>query len=397
MIILCAKARNESLYLVDWLAWHAQYDFEKIIIATHDNDDSSLDLLNECKEYFPIEVLDVSGEPLNGRDLGDRSHDAIWSRLSENDILINIDIDEYVVFDQPVSQFKQKIENFFLSNPDSSLWMKYITVGGCFSHDLSVPAIEDFTRIRPGRKGLESWGKSIVIKGVTPQKLSSHVLLNETGTHPPLLDFNGLDSRHTTWSSSGLQLLHAIVRSPSHYRLRRMRGEAKGRGKKRLNQHNRRVAFKYDYLYFITNQFSPVKARSDIILGEQLRNFRRSRSWMLENQKIKTIFGDEVRKSEIIIHEVKENNFFDVAISINLCFLNKTQIKNFFDENKNFYKKERDLDFILFFLNFLKTQKYHKDWMIFYIWAWRNINHIDISENKLRPLEFLRAILCFLR
>lgn len=96
--LLTAKAKNEGLYIVEWLAWYKLLGLEKVLIITNDNEDHSEELLYALQKAGHIEFIDVTNIPLENDSIGRRSTKALmeWPYLYDYEYIFNIDLDEFL-------------------------------------------------------------------------------------------------------------------------------------------------------------------------------------------------------------------------------------------------------------------------------------------------------------
>lgn len=94
-IVVCAMAKNEHLYIKDWVNWYIKLGFDKIFI--YDNDDIGV---TNVTEYLPksdkIEIIDIRGQ--SGECLQQDIYTNFYNTHSRQfDWCLFVDIDEFLV------------------------------------------------------------------------------------------------------------------------------------------------------------------------------------------------------------------------------------------------------------------------------------------------------------
>ena len=170
--VICAIAKNENLYINDWVNWHLALGFDKIYL--YDNNDYETPYVGDfINQKDKVEIFDVRGKHEKGfqnkcYNEFYRSHTFDWCAF--------IDIDEFIVLTA------WKTINDFLSSPKFSNtnvirlnWHMYNDCG-MITRDLSVPVYQAFTA--PINHYYNAHGKEIIrgnISGV--EIVSSHYCL----------------------------------------------------------------------------------------------------------------------------------------------------------------------------------------------------------------------------
>ena len=98
------KQKNESGYLIDWIAWHQTIGIGSILIVSMDCTDYSdvlLDALGD--EISNIQHSNVTDEYLDGRSVGQRTTSKLNELVLNNrdSFAITMDVDEYICFRDP--------------------------------------------------------------------------------------------------------------------------------------------------------------------------------------------------------------------------------------------------------------------------------------------------------
>jgi len=98
---IVATARNEGVYLIEWIAYHLELGFEKIFLYTNNNQDGSLDLLRALHSsgYIELIVSDV-GEGGNAQVKAYTHALIAHAKVNKYEWCAFIDVDEFISYDK---------------------------------------------------------------------------------------------------------------------------------------------------------------------------------------------------------------------------------------------------------------------------------------------------------
>lgn len=97
---IVATARNEGVYIIEWVAYHLSLGFDKIFLYTNNNQDGSLELLRSLHSHGFIELIESDVGPGGNAQVKAYSH-ALLATADVNrfEWCAFIDVDEYISYD----------------------------------------------------------------------------------------------------------------------------------------------------------------------------------------------------------------------------------------------------------------------------------------------------------
>lgn len=97
---IVATARNEGVYLIEWIAYHLELGFEKIFLYSNNNQDGSLHLLRALHNAGYIELIESDVGPGGNAQVKAYTH-ALLANLKVNNYewCAFIDVDEFLSLD----------------------------------------------------------------------------------------------------------------------------------------------------------------------------------------------------------------------------------------------------------------------------------------------------------
>lgn len=183
--VICAIAKFEYNYIYEWVEYHLNLGFDKIII--YDNNDLDGERYDELLSKFikkgQVELRDVRGKRAMQRVVYNKFY-----HEGDFDWVANIDIDEFI----SPNKLKYKDIKEFLSkykNTDAIYlyWQTYGDAGKTYPtksskpisllEQYSVPA-EENSLIDDALKIQNAWGKSIIRKGLPIKFLHEHFVVD---------------------------------------------------------------------------------------------------------------------------------------------------------------------------------------------------------------------------
>lgn len=248
--LVTAKAKNEGLSIIEWVAWHKLLGFDQILIITNDNEDGSDWLLDALHRAGHIDYIDVSHLPVEG-SIGRRSMKALmeWPRLREFDWLLNLDLDEFLYIQEDLHL--QALSGQLASNP--CLFLNWMNFSSNDALEMSDDLLADSNPYaRPALHGKADRNGKIFcrIEGLVDFK-SEHRGVFSDGRKA--LQTSGLRPKKSAPVYDTAFIAHYPTKSVAHYVFRQGRGESyaasdylNAKGK---TEHNRQ---KYNFLHFVT-------------------------------------------------------------------------------------------------------------------------------------------------
>ena len=98
---IVATARNEGIYIVEWVAYHLLLGFDKIFLYTNNNQDESLDLLREMHELGLIQLIESDVGSGGNAQVKAYSHALLAPpEVSSHEWCAFIDVDEFITYDK---------------------------------------------------------------------------------------------------------------------------------------------------------------------------------------------------------------------------------------------------------------------------------------------------------
>ena len=215
---LCAIARDEGRYLLEWLAWHRRLRFDHVLVYSNDSTDGSDALLASLQARRIVEHVDWPDQPGRAAQLSAYA-DALGRAQTE--WIAFLDIDEFLVLHRHAT-----IGAFLASFADevSGIVINQCVFGSA-EHEGAL-VIERFQQRGPDDLYFNRWVKSIVrrTRVVTP---GIHVCkvngcyADAAGAPAERLDEDRYRPTHDV-----AQINHYIVKSRAEYDRKRSRGLA---------------------------------------------------------------------------------------------------------------------------------------------------------------------------
>jgi len=97
---IVATARNEGIYIVEWVAYHLALGFEKIFIYSNNNQDGSLSLLRALHTHGHIELIESDVGSGGNAQVKAYTHSLLAnSSVNQFEWCAFIDVDEFITFE----------------------------------------------------------------------------------------------------------------------------------------------------------------------------------------------------------------------------------------------------------------------------------------------------------
>lgn len=266
--LVTAKAKNEGLAIMEWVAWHKLLGFDQILIVTNDNEDGSELLYDALKRAGHIDYVDVSNLPVES-SIGRRSMKALleWPRLREFDWLLSIDLDEFLYINEDLHL--RALSGHLESNP--CLFLNWINFSSGHALEMGEDVVMDRNPYgRPAVYGKpERNGKIFCRIDGLVDFASEHRGVFTDGRKA--LQTNGQRPKESVPVYDVAFIAHYPTKSVMEYVFRQDRGEAyvsheylKERGKTEISRQ------KYNYLLYM-QQGSPEGCEQMQLLNDAQR------------------------------------------------------------------------------------------------------------------------------
>jgi len=222
-VTLCAIARNEGPYLLEWIAWHRLLGFERIVIYSNDSDDGSDALLARLGEHGVIAYRPWPG--IEGRSSQLTAYQDAIVRCETRWIAF-LDLDEFLNLKDGAT-----IGDFLSRLPEDTgaVGLNW-RVFGSSGHLRKEPGlvIERFTRAAPLDDPSSRQIKTIAVAADICKVMAHRVRLMRHGRRyvdaagEPLDPGRGFaPSRHDL-----IQINHYVLKSRAEFESKRARGSA---------------------------------------------------------------------------------------------------------------------------------------------------------------------------
>ena len=126
---IIAVAKNEGMFLIEWIAHHLALGFDHIVVATNDCEDGSDKLLDAISIDFPVVHLDNSNV-VTGCTIQKRGNRMCLNHkvVQESDWTLNIDIDEFLNIRSAMAQIKTFLKQYHDADAIALLWKLFGTM-----------------------------------------------------------------------------------------------------------------------------------------------------------------------------------------------------------------------------------------------------------------------------
>ncbi len=116
MKVVITSMRNESNYIVEWVAWNLMLGFDKCIIFTNNNNDDSLEILSRLKRLGVIDFFELNPPEGKKPQMYALSKGLEWAHVNKPSWIFCIDSDEFLVLkndrniDDYISRFDDEVD-----------------------------------------------------------------------------------------------------------------------------------------------------------------------------------------------------------------------------------------------------------------------------------------------
>lgn len=171
-VVICCLAKNEHLYINDWVRYHLELGFDHIYIF--DNDDFNAEFIDnyiDAKYQDKVTIFDIRGEHRQWLQ-SDYYNTFYHEFISDFSWCAFIDVDEFIVLNK-WNNIKEMVndERFKGFNSIRLGWRIYGD-DDAVERDMSVPVYKFFKKRKMTRKKKE--GKQITAGGVLEAKIENH-------------------------------------------------------------------------------------------------------------------------------------------------------------------------------------------------------------------------------
>lgn len=176
-VIICAIAKNEHLYINDWVKYHIKLGFDHIFVF--DNDDLGSDFIGKyVDESFRDKVSFIDVRGIKKQRFQEECYDKFYhENLDYFSWCAFIDIDEYIVLKDWNNIKEMVFDKRFDSYKSIKLHWHLYGDDECIKRDLSIPVYEFFKNRVPAENcSKEFWwhGKQITKGGFPSADIHNH-------------------------------------------------------------------------------------------------------------------------------------------------------------------------------------------------------------------------------
>lgn len=222
--VLIGRAKNEALYLLDWIAYHRAIGFDAVTVFSNPSVDGTQELLDALAQEGVVSHVRFELGPTQSPDREMIAAAVAYAKTLEKDWLCLLDIDEFLVLEKhaDVGDFLAGFEGA------DGVAVNWAVFG---SSDLTEyddrPAIERFLHRaplgHPINRWVKSFGRSKAVAGC-----GAHHFRLRGGAQPymhaggkPFTSYNDA----AAIDHSAARIHHYSVRTPEEYVLKRRRGD----------------------------------------------------------------------------------------------------------------------------------------------------------------------------
>jgi len=169
--LICAIIKNENLYLREWIDYHLNLGFEKIIL--YDNNDVNGEVPNMIVQDYinknVVEVINYRGFKTNDKFWGVQSaayNDCLQKYKNTDNWIAFIDVDEFIFLEKH-KKIQYLFENSKYNNYESVVisWLNYGDNGQLYYEN--KPVLERFTTVAKEFPYIEGYNYNTLVKSIT--------------------------------------------------------------------------------------------------------------------------------------------------------------------------------------------------------------------------------------
>lgn len=114
-ILLCAIAKCENKYIMEWIAWHLRLGFDKIVI--YDNNDIGGEKISDTVgDLQNVEILNWRGKKSHSCEVQVRAYNDCYKKHPNWDWIMFLDIDEFLEFKNGIGIHEYLSDNEWIKN-----------------------------------------------------------------------------------------------------------------------------------------------------------------------------------------------------------------------------------------------------------------------------------------
>lgn len=163
-IAICAIAKNEELYLDEWINYHLSIGVDHIFV--NDNNDLTHDMLKI--DNSSVTVIDVRGK----KYYQNTAYSTCFKKYkSDFDWFIFIDVDEFIYVDKKYKDIKEFIKSLSKNKIIRLNW-KHYTDSDILDVKDSYSVMSRFLESKPNKKDI--FGKSIISSSIESNNITCH-------------------------------------------------------------------------------------------------------------------------------------------------------------------------------------------------------------------------------
>ena len=193
-IVICAIAKNENLYINDWVNWHINLGFDKIYLYDNNNLDTEY-IGNFIEQKDKVKIIDVRG--ISNRNIQIESYNNFYNTY-KFDWCAFIDIDEFIVFNKWKNVQEFVTDPIFKNTNVIKLNWHLFGDDNKINRDLTIPIYKSITKRLIGHKD-EMMGKQFLRGGLKNIYINSCHYCKINGKVPKQLMVNGKET--TAWGN----------------------------------------------------------------------------------------------------------------------------------------------------------------------------------------------------
>lgn len=227
MTTICAIAKNEARYLMEWISYHRAIGIENIVIYDNDSTDESPQMLEKLERHGLVRR--IPWLTVENRSPQFTAYADFISRSKEqNTFIAFIDLDEFITIDDADDIDSYLAQNNLLDPAIGAIAVNQRVFGSSHLKSYApAPVIERFTLKAEEGYTENRWFKSLA-RPNSVEMLNCHCMKLVSGRYVDArgrtLDADVIAAGQTPAISDGLRINHYIIKSLEEYRWKQQRG-----------------------------------------------------------------------------------------------------------------------------------------------------------------------------
>lgn len=186
VVYLCCIAKNEDLYIEDWIVYHFNIGFDEIVIYDNNDEERKEDLKKLLKNSSKISSnmrKHIHIKKCNGYKFYQKTAYFQCYQQNEFDWIAFIDIDEYIVLNN-WSNIKAMLNDTMFDNCEGIvLGWNLIGDDDIIEPKEDISTVPIYKRLFKSVKKQSNWGKSIIRSNIPICKNSAHYFFKKIATN----------------------------------------------------------------------------------------------------------------------------------------------------------------------------------------------------------------------